>query len=24
MDTGHAVYPELWKISDRWIMENLK
>jgi cephalosporin-C deacetylase len=24
MDTGHAIYPELWKISDQWIIENLK
>ena len=24
INTGHAVYPELWRISDQWIMENLK
>ena len=24
IDTGHAVYPELWQISDQWILDNLK
>lgn len=24
IDTGHAIYPELWKISDQWIMDNLE
>jgi cephalosporin-C deacetylase len=24
IDTGHAIYPELWSISDQWIMDNLK
>ena len=23
IDTGHAVYPELWQISDQWIINNL-